>query len=147
MDSVCSFWFQNKNKWFNSTPAFDELIRLRYEKLLHYIENSSRRTLLKNNIMASIIVLDQFSRHIYRNKNRRLIAFNTLKACDLSRYYMKYDRYLKLKPSELVFALMPFKHNILLLHFAMIKRVVTHYVSVYGKIPMILRFYKDTLKK
>jgi tRNA(Ile)-lysidine synthetase-like protein len=147
MDSVYSFWFQNNKKWFASTPEFDELIHMRYGELLTWCENASRRTLLKNNTIAAIIVLDQFSRHIYRNTNRRKITFNTLKACDLSRYYMKYNRYLKLKPTELVFALMPFKHDILLLHFSMIKRIVTHYVSVCGRNPLVIRFYKDTLKK
>ena len=72
------FWFLNKKRWFNSNEVFDEFIKKRYGELLHQCEKSSRKTLLKNNKIAAIIVLDQFSRHIYRNKNRRQITLNTL---------------------------------------------------------------------
>ena len=42
---------------------------------------------------------------------------------------------------------MPFKHDILPLHFSMIKDVISNYINVYGRKSLVIRFYKDTLKK
>ena len=68
---ILDFWF-NKSKpeeWFEKNIEYDNLIKIKYESLhekaikkgLIYWENTSKESL------ALIILIDQFSRNIYRN--------------------------------------------------------------------------------
>lgn len=73
-DDVIHFWFRETKpaKWFAQDDSFDELIRNRFQsvhdqasrgELSHWRKNAEGR-------LAEIIVLDQFSRNIYRNSPR-----------------------------------------------------------------------------
>jgi uncharacterized protein (DUF924 family) len=74
LEEVLTFWFKDiepKNRW-SADPEFDALIRQRFLGLLEqasagelYAWRSSARGRL-----AEVVVLDQFSRNIYRNTPR-----------------------------------------------------------------------------
>ena len=71
---IINFWFAevNKKKWFMKDPNFDKLIT---EKFLPVYEQISRGVLdsWKNTpegILALIIVLDQFSRNMFRGQKK-----------------------------------------------------------------------------
>jgi len=69
INEIIQFWFiDNSDKWWGGSPEFDEEIRIRFGalhrlaskgELDHWIE-------LPKSCLAYIILLDQFSRNIYR---------------------------------------------------------------------------------
>lgn len=68
---ILKFWFEDiePKSWWSADPMFDEQIRLRYgEQLLKASQGEfySWRTSAKGRL-AEIVVLDQFSRNVYRN--------------------------------------------------------------------------------
>lgn len=71
---VLTFWFEETppNMWWKADPDFDAVIRQRYQALLQQAamgELYEWRTQPRGRL-AEIIVLDQFSRNIYRNTPR-----------------------------------------------------------------------------
>lgn len=74
MDRVLSFWFESlqPKQWFNGGAALDEQIRDRFAGLLQQAaagELADWRASAMGRL-AEIIVLDQFSRNIYRDSAR-----------------------------------------------------------------------------
>src|SRR5699024_6821481 len=73
MDSttVLTFWFQESGPslWFSKNQVFDEQIRQRFTALHHTVTQGEcfhwRHTI--EGRLAEIIVLDQFSRNMFRN--------------------------------------------------------------------------------
>lgn len=70
-EDVLAFWFEeiDAKQWFASDPAFDDLVRTRFQVVLEQAAAAElhawRATPLGR--LAEIIVLDQFSRNIHRN--------------------------------------------------------------------------------
>ena len=101
---IAQFWFQEgennyKDKWFQSDKeklaSLDETIVKKFKDKLEICENYNENrwyhikkltdktvyTSVINEMIDTIICLDQFSRHIYRsNKSRTKIENNTKKA-------------------------------------------------------------------
>ena len=115
VEIILKYWFTgNKNadfkRWFNNGSKYDDEIKEKFfivlkeaEKgnLLHWLGNS-------RSFLAHIILLDQFSRHIYRGtpdayKNDHKILLFMEMAVD---QYM--DSY---NASEKMFVLMPYQHS------------------------------------
>jgi len=70
-DDVLKFWFEDlkPSEWFNSNPDLDDTIRDKFQNLLERAaacELHGWRTNAEG-ALAEIIILDQFSRNIYRN--------------------------------------------------------------------------------
>lgn len=69
-DAVLKFWFEelDRKNWFVSTPLLDEEIRTRFGRthlaLAHDVGSAWRAT--PQSRLASLIVLDQFPRNMYR---------------------------------------------------------------------------------
>jgi uncharacterized protein (DUF924 family) len=67
---VVGFWkTAGPSKWFKSSPAFDEVIRLKFEPVHH---RAARREYADwettaEGALALLILLDQFSRNLYRH--------------------------------------------------------------------------------
>lgn len=118
-EEVLGFWFgepgskehlQPNAKWFQPTDTFDEEIRQRFGALHAALRNgklpdwyTSPRSLL-----ATIIVLDQFSRNLCRNSSQ---AFeNDEAALNLARHAIAKGWDKKLAPMERSFLYMPFMH-------------------------------------
>eukprot|EP00924_Labyrinthula_sp_SR-Ha-C_P004888 maker-scaffold_1-snap-gene-15.42-mRNA-1 protein AED:0.18 eAED:0.19 QI:0/0/0/1/1/1/2/0/759 len=117
----------NKNLWFipkeNKTKKkeTDEEIKTKFSTLLlqtqemdisklpKKLKSSSSNTVFTLDLLAKIIVLDQFTRHIHRN-DETLIKNNSLKASKLTEFLLKNNLHLLLQPEKLTFLLMPFRH-------------------------------------
>ena len=110
---IIKFWFCKKpdyNKWFKSKKKYDKYIKNNFINTLKSAENGDLFHWIyqKDSFLALIILLDQFSRHIYRGtinayKNDNM-AINIVKLC-INKYINKLDVY------EKIFILLPFQHS------------------------------------
>ena len=110
---ILDFWFKEctPKMWFKKDIEFDKLIKNRFQKTLEYcLENEiNKNPITKENCLSWIIVLDQFSRNIYRNQIRSFAADE--KALKLSKISIK-KSFLKSKEYNYnSFLLMPFMHS------------------------------------
>eukprot|EP01084_Bolivina_argentea_P064641 117867_1 len=145
-NEILEFWFGSngddwtenlRNKWFvssNSKQQFelDDYIKNKYNSLLNSLLNNKNNLLQKwkrinsHSCLAAIIVLDQFSRHIYRNEinkyskgERIMIDKCDIIALELSKYIIsnnKNNNRNNLLSStftvpQFIFCLMPFRHS------------------------------------
>ena len=116
ISNILKYWFDNnlrhfnEEKWFKNGNKYDKEISQKFTKILQLAEN--KKLLHWNNskegFIAHTILLDQFSRHIYRNKPD---AYKNDQLCiDLTdKYILCYIN--QLKPLESLFALMPYQHS------------------------------------
>ena len=109
--NILEFWFPNEiyqNFWFDK--SVDEYIELNYKSYLNYYEDFeiNPSNLSDEEILKVIIILDQFSRNIYRNEN---IYKNDIKALELTNYFLKNRNWKNKKVNHLIFYLMPLRHN------------------------------------
>lgn len=112
-DDVLHFWFQEleAKDWFVANPTVDEMIRLRFEPLLKSAAQSELfewRTSAKHRL-AEVIVLDQFSRNIYRNSAQAFAQDPLALALAQQAIELKLDQDLNL--TERSFLYMPFMHS------------------------------------
>ncbi|MFT4712795.1 MAG: hypothetical protein ACJAVI_000200 [Candidatus Azotimanducaceae bacterium] len=122
VDSILSFWIGtaaddpvvagSKTKlWFMSSPAADHDLQLRFSNLLSEAEQG----LLENwqqcplGGLALVILLDQFSRNIYRGSASAFA--NDDAALKIAKNIVTSGQHLSLKPIERVFLHMPFEHS------------------------------------
>lgn len=118
--AVLEFWFGGDlkhnytTKWFASGAAqasADQTISQRFGKLLSAAERGDldhwRATTAGR--VALILVLDQFSRHVYRNQPRDPITCNDHQALELALQMV--DESASLPLPWQVFALMPLRHS------------------------------------
>ena len=117
---VLEFWFETEDLsgplerrevWFKSVPEFDDAIR---DKFMDLYEQASAGVLdhLKDdaaNCLALIIILDQFSRNLFRHTARAYAA--DAKARDLARHALAqgYDR--DMSTWHRTFFYLPFEHS------------------------------------
>ena len=115
MNEILKFWFPNDNFqkfWFDK--SYDKIIIDKFSNLLK-IEGAKKLDLKsKNNeeILEYIILLDQFSRHIYRNdrNNINFINYNN-KALNYAHYFINERFNYDIKFNYLCFILMPLRHS------------------------------------
>lgn len=112
-EEVLKFWFDEiaPEKWFATDPAFDEEIRQRFLALLQSTaqgEQYAWRTAARGRL-AEIIVLDQFSRNVYRG-TPRAFAQDPM-ALALSQEAVAAGLHRGLTPVERTFLLMPYMHS------------------------------------
>tara|TARA_Y100001970_G_C14155661_1_gene815387 strand:+ start:965 stop:1507 length:543 start_codon:yes stop_codon:yes gene_type:complete len=112
-EEILNFWFKkcNPEQWFRKDPAFDKKIRELFyvyveEALIGKLENWSDS---ENGCLALILILDQFTRNIFRGSSR---AFSgDKKALKLSFKCFKND-YLNYENKENCrFMLLPMMHS------------------------------------
>jgi tRNA(Ile)-lysidine synthetase-like protein len=166
---VINFWFgydngdiydnkdNNHNKynefWFDKSK--DSYIVDKYSQLLHDLEENTNyiREYIKdkkdiNNelILCLIIILDQFSRSIYRNiEDREKIKKNDKIALELSSLLLELEYDKKVSLPKRIFILMPYRHQKRsdMLDFVMMK--IKEYKKEMGSCPLLSRFKKATL--
>lgn len=113
LEDVLHFWFvelTNKD-WFSSNQELDALIKKRFKEILSKAkagELYSWRTSIRGRL-AEIIVLDQFSRNIYRN-NARAFSSDDM-ALTLAQEALKTGEVKFLTKQEVSFLYMPFMHS------------------------------------
>lgn len=113
MEKVLKFWFEEiePRMWWTAEPAFDEQIRQRFAELLQQAslgELQSWRTTAKGRL-AEIIVLDQFSRNIYRD-TPQAFAQDPM-ALVLAQEAVANGAHKELSTTECAFLLMPYMHS------------------------------------
>lgn len=112
-DKVLVFWFDElkRSDWFSNSPELDREISVRFGDALRAAANCElfewRRS--AEGRLAEIIVLDQFSRNVYRGQ---ALAFqqDTL-ALALAQEAVSLELHLELEASRRAFLLMPYMHS------------------------------------
>lgn len=110
---ILRFWFEeiDHKTWWAVDPAFDKQIRSRF---LGVLEQGAKCELHEwrnepQGRLAEIIVLDQFSRNIYRNTPSAFSQDPT--ALVLSQEAVRLGVHTVLPPTERSFLLLPFMHS------------------------------------
>lgn len=110
---MLEFWFEevDPKSWWAAEPQFDALIRDRFAALHG---RASRGELFTwrasaSGRLAEVIVLDQFSRNLYRGSARAFAQ--DLAALALSQEAVSAGAHLELEPARRVFLLLPYMHS------------------------------------
>jgi len=112
-EDVIEFWFTESGpeKWWAKDADFDRLIGTRYGSVYQKAINCElfawRETVVGR--LAEIIVIDQFSRNIYRDKPQSF-AFDSL-ALALSQEAIRREVQAELKGPQRAFLYMPYMHS------------------------------------
>ena len=112
-DEVLQFWFgeAGPQAWWKPDPTFDELIRRRFSKLHGRAARGElygwRATAVGR--LAEIIVLDQFSRNLFRGSARAYAQ--DLAALVLAQEAVSAGAHLELEPVQRIFLLLPYMHS------------------------------------
>ena len=107
---ILNFWFPDDNFqkfWFSS--KYDKYIKNEFLDMLYLAENNLNIPDNPDDLLCNIILLDQFTRNIYRNSKKAYK--NDTKAILLSKIFFKNNFDTNLKLNKLIFALMPFRHS------------------------------------
>lgn len=140
---LTSFWFQfMRCYWFGCPEWVDVVVSNKYKTILDEGLNKEN-PVLKEDILAHIILHDQLSRHIYRG-NKEQIALHDVKAqqiCNLIKD--KVDDYLD--PEHRCFALMPSRHTFQKDELEFCLQKVTEWRQL-EDCQMYKRFYQATIK-
>jgi uncharacterized protein (DUF924 family) len=115
LQSILDYWFEIPNdyqKWFFSGSSLDTFIKKEFESLLKNSLNNNKSLFKPKNekeILAIIILYDQFSRHIYRNTKNAYATDHI--ALEYSLELLNTNKINDLSPIEQLFALMPLQHS------------------------------------
>lgn len=113
IDEVINFWFveSSPEQWFKKDTLFDSLVTERFKNLhsaaIKCELHSWRDT--PSGRLAEIIILDQFSRNIYRGKKEAFAS--DLIALVLSQEALHVKAHNSLDAQQKVFLYMPFMHS------------------------------------
>jgi len=111
--SVLRFWFEEltPRQWFEKSDAFDREVETRFLKTLESVASGEchlwRRT--PGGRLAEVLVLDQFSRNVFRNQPRAF-AQDPL-ALVLAQEAIGLGAHQELDKGQRVFLYMPFMHS------------------------------------
>ena len=146
--NVLDFWFPNDkfNKfWFDKSK--DRLIINNYKSKLEKLEkdNIDFNELSDNDLLESIIVLDQFSRSIYRHDKEKVLI-NDKKALQLSLFFLEKRDFLCLKFNHLIFFLMPLRHTFQKKYYNKILEVISKIKVKDEDRNLYNKFYNATMK-
>ncbi len=112
-DDIIAFWFEevSPQQWWQPSEVFDQLIEARFAAVHAAAERSElagwRQT--ARGRLAEIIVLDQFSRNLYRGQ-ARAFASDAL-ALDLARLAVAAGADRELPVAQRAFLFMPYMHS------------------------------------
>jgi len=115
MSAVLSFWFNElvPKQWWVKDPSLDEEIRSRFMCLYHQAFQGElylwRRQALGR--LAEIIVLDQFSRNMFRDQAAAFAHDYLAVALTQAAIDVGADKDLKDQPDKLAFLYMPLMHS------------------------------------
>ena len=112
-EDILNFWFSERVKplWFKKSADFDREIEQRFfdtYQLAKTGELDDWRDRSKN-ILALIIVLDQFPRNMFRNTSRSFATDD--RAVELTKYAVSNNYQQNLSPEERTFLYMPLMHS------------------------------------
>lgn len=112
-ERVLSFWFEEieDSKWWVKDSCFDELIKQKFLSVHQQANQCELYTWREtaNGRLAEIIVLDQFSRNIFRNSAQSFSSDSL--ALALAQEAISLGADCELNPTERTFLYMPFMHS------------------------------------
>jgi uncharacterized protein (DUF924 family) len=112
-NDVVHFWFEELQPkgWFTRDEAVDATIRKRFGALHASLIEKVPASVLTTPLgaLATVIVLDQFSRNLYRNSSRAFTCDPTALAIAQEAIRAGFDR--QLERNQRVFLYMPFQHS------------------------------------
>ncbi|MFT5701773.1 MAG: hypothetical protein ACI8ZB_004674 [Desulforhopalus sp.] len=110
---ILNFWFEeiDESQWWIKDAEFDEIIRQRFLELHHKAVHCELYPWRKTSLgaLAEIIILDQFSRNMFRDKPESF-AYDSL-ALALSQVAIASGFDSELSPAKRKFFYMPFMHS------------------------------------
>lgn len=110
---VLEFWFKDidPGMWWAAEPAFDDLVRHKFEGLLQQAASGELYSwrMEASGRLAEVIVLDQFSRNMYRN-SARAFAQDPV-ALVLAQEAVASGAHHQLNPVERSFLFLPYMHS------------------------------------
>ena len=110
---ILNFWLDEvgPNCWYSSDDSLDGLIERKFKKTLEYILSGGHSLWLTypSGALAYIIVLDQFSRNIFRGSKSSFAADRAAVAA--SKQSIKYEFDLKIDEPARQFFYMPLMHS------------------------------------
>lgn len=113
VNEVLSFWFEEieSKLWWSADPEFDALIQRRFFNLMQKAEVGELYTwrATAEGRLAEIIVLDQFSRNVYRN-TPKAFAQDPI-ALVLAQEAVASGALKSLNPTQISFLLLPYMHS------------------------------------
>lgn len=112
-ENITDFWFNeiDSKMWWKKDLDFDQLINQRFSTVLQSAERGELynwRTRPQGRL-AEIIVLDQFSRNIYRDTAQAFA--NDAAALVLAQEALRADAHKKLSTTQQAFLFMPYMHS------------------------------------
>lgn len=112
-DQVLSFWFEEipPQNWWIKDIDFDAQIKARFEEILQQAKRAelAHWRITPQGRLAEIIVLDQFSRNIYRNTPAAFEADSI--ALVLAQEAVAQQADVALSPKQVAFLFMPYMHS------------------------------------
>lgn len=119
---LLDFWFgpldeqglpdaEHRNRWFRSDRRFDQEVRRRFMSLVLFASEQGLEHWREHpgGALAEILLLDQFSRNIYRGA---ALAFdNDAQACRLCKRAMERGQDMELPAVQRAFLYMPLQHS------------------------------------
>jgi uncharacterized protein (DUF924 family) len=113
VNDVLRFWFEelNERDWFVRNDAVDDRIRQRFLSLHGGItaDGGVQLSSTPRMLLAAVIVLDQFSRNLYRDDPRAFEADADARHLARSIVEQGFDR--AMTPPERLFVYLPFEHS------------------------------------
>lgn len=110
--AVLDFWFGDASaaraEWFRKDPAFDAQIRERFGMLVEAVLAGASFGDSPAERLARILVLDQFTRNIFRDTPRAFAGDGL--ACSLAQAMSDVGDDLRLPPWQRAFVYLPFEH-------------------------------------
>ena len=111
--SLCHFWFEEtpRSNWFRGGPAFDALLRDRFEGLLEPTAAlpPPRDPLPVEEALGRVLVLDQLPRNLFRG-TARAFAYDA-QARNLARHIRHFGLDQRMSVDQRLFAYLPFEHS------------------------------------
>jgi uncharacterized protein (DUF924 family) len=112
---VLDFWFgstgQRRREWFVKDPAFDAAITQRFGTVIEAALRGELSAWPNDGAaaaLAQIVVLDQFTRNVFRNTPRAFAG--DLRALDAAKAMVAAGQGAALPPLQRAFAYLPFEH-------------------------------------
>ena len=112
-DEVLKFWFEEhgRDDWFGKDPAFDEAIRRRFGEATHAARDGKLERWVEapRSCLALILLIDQFSRNIYRGSPLAWSA--DAHALAITRLALEKGYDAELNATEQAFMYLPLMHS------------------------------------
>ena len=154
---IRSFWFgtldpdglapaEKQRSWWHSSNTFDREIETRFGEYLHRAEQGELSSWLDtpHACLAYIILLDQFSRNIYRHSER--VFANDMAARSATGHMIANNYLAQLATAEKAFVLMPLMHSEQLQDHNLFEQVVRQQQSIAGLSESIIQFWSGMLQ-